>query len=384
MKNRNAITENVNVNPFLTSGYVSSEYFCDREKETEILIREVTHGNNLALISMRRMGKSGLIHHCFQQTALKKNYYTFFIDIYATKSLREFVFAMSKEIVVQLKPFGKTAIQNFRDALRSIKASLSFDINGNPSFELGIGDIKSAETTLDEIFTYLNSADKPCIVAIDEFQQITSYPEDNVEALLRTYAQRCNNAKFIFAGSQRHIMGEIFTAPSRPFFQSVSMMALGPIPTEYYVPFAVKHYKKFGKNITKETIEEIYNRFDGITWYMQKILNVMFSMTPDGGTANIDMLDIVMKQVLDTYRYTYSEILFRIPEKQKELLIAINKEGKAEKITSGDFISKYSLPSASSVQSALKGLLEKDFITYEQGYYQIYDRFFGIWLNENY
>ena len=330
------------------------------------------------------MGKSGLIHHCFQQTALKKNYYTFFIDIYATKSLREFVFAMSKEIVVQLKPFGKTAIQNFRDALRSIKASLSFDINGNPSFELGIGDIKSAETTLDEIFTYLNSADKPCIVAIDEFQQITSYPEDNVEALLRTYAQRCNNAKFIFAGSQRHIMGEIFTAPSRPFFQSVSMMALGPIPTEYYIPFAVKHYKKFGKNITKETIEEIYNRFDGITWYMQKILNVMFSMTPDGGTANIDMLDIVMKQVLDSYRYTYSEILFRIPEKQKELLIAINKEGKAEKITSGDFISKYSLPSASSVQSALKGLLEKDFITYEQGYYQIYDRFFGIWLNENY
>ena len=141
----------------------------------------------------------------------------------------------------QLNTSRKSGRQNLRNAVRSLTASISFVMNGNPSFELGIGDIKSAETTLDEIFTYLNSADKPCIVAIDEFQQITSYPEDNVEALLRTYAQRCNNAKFIFAGSQRHIMGEIFTAPSRPFFQSVSMMALGPLPTEYYVAFAVKH-----------------------------------------------------------------------------------------------------------------------------------------------
>ena len=83
-------------------------------------------------------------------------------------------------------------------------------------------------------------------------------------------------------------------------------------------------------------------------------------------------------------RYTYSEILFRLPEKQKELLIAITKEGRAKALTSGTFIKKYKLASASSVQAALKGLLEKDFVTQEMGICQIYDRFLGIWLKENY
>lgn len=83
-------------------------------------------------------------------------------------------------------------------------------------------------------------------------------------------------------------------------------------------------------------------------------------------------------------RITYSEILFRLPEKQKELLIAITKEGRAKALTSGTFIKKYKLASASSVQAALKGLLEKDFVTQEMGICQIYDRFLGIWLKENY
>ena len=86
--------------------------------------------------------------------------------------------------------------------------------------------------------------------------------------------------------------------------------------------------------------------------------------------------------MLESYHYTYSELLFQIPEKQKEILVAICKEGKAQNVTSAAFIKKYRLPSASSVQAALKGLLEKDFITKEQGTYQVYDRFFSLWLRE--
>ena len=91
-----------------------------------------------------------------------------------------------------------------------------------------------------------------------------------------------------------------------------------------------------------------------------------------------------MGNILYSYKYTYQEILFRLPERQKELLIAISKEGAARAVTSGEFVQKYSLPSPSSVQAALKGLLEKDFVTHEQGVYRIYDKFFGIWLNKNY
>ena len=76
-------------NPFITSGSVSQEYFCGRKTESQNLIREITNGNNLALISTRRMEKTGLIQHCFQSERIRKNYYIFVVDIYATKSLRD-------------------------------------------------------------------------------------------------------------------------------------------------------------------------------------------------------------------------------------------------------------------------------------------------------
>lgn len=371
-------------NPFITSGYVSADYFCDRRQESERLVREVINGNNLALVSTRRMGKTGLIRHCFQFPEIKQNYYTFFIDIYDSRSLRDLVFALSKEILEGLKPIGKKALQSFWESMKSLQASISFDVNGMPSLNLGLGDIQNPSNTLDEIFRYLEKANKPCLVAIDEFQQITGYAEGNVEATLRTYVQHCNNARFIFAGSQRHVMGNMFLTASRPFYQSVSMMHLESIPLEEYVAFARRHFEQAGKSMEKGVVEEIYQRFEGVTWYIQKVLNALFDMTAERGVCDVKMVPEAIRQIIDSFRYTYSEILFRLPEKQKELLIAITKEGKAKAITSGAFIKKYKLASASSVQSALKGLLEKEFVTQEMGVYQIYDRFLGIWLQENY
>lgn len=371
-------------NPFITSGYVSADYFCDRRQESERLVREVMNGNNLALVSTRRMGKTGLIRHCFQFPEIKQNYYTFFIDIYDSRSLRDLVFALSKEILEGLKPVGKKALQSFWESMKSLQASISFDVNGMPSLNLGLGDIQNPSNTLDEIFRYLEKANKPCLVAIDEFQQITGYAEGNVEATLRTYVQHCNNARFIFAGSQRHVMGNMFLTASRPFYQSVSMMHLESIPLEEYVVFARRHFEQAGKGIEEGVVEKIYQRFEGVTWYIQKVLNALFDMTAERGICDVKMVPEAIRQIIDSFRYTYSEILFRLPEKQKELLIAITKEGKANAITSGAFIKKYKLASASSVQSALKGLLEKEFVTQEMGVYQIYDRFLGIWLQENY
>lgn len=371
-------------NPFITSGYVSADYFCDRWRESEQLVREVMNGNNLALVSTRRMGKTGLIRHCFQFPEIQQKYYTFFIDIYDSRSLRDLVFALSKEILEVLKPAGKKALRSFWECVKSLQTSISFDLNGMPSLNLGLGDIQAPADTLDEIFRYLGQADKPCLVAIDEFQQITGYTEKNVEATLRTYVQHCNNARFIFAGSQRHIMGNMFLTASRPFYQSVSMMHLESIPLEEYINFARMHFERGGRSIEEEAVTMIYEQFEGITWYMQKVLNLLYDMTPKQGICKVEMVAEAIRQNIDSFRYTYSEIMFRLPEKQKELLIAITKEGKAKAVTSGAFIKKYRLASASSVQAALKGLLEKDFVTQEMGVYQIYDRFLGIWLKENY
>lgn len=368
------------INPFIISGYEGPEYFCDRVKESERLRSEIENGNNVALIATRRMGKSGLIKHCFQNDEVQEDYYTFFIDIYDTKNLGDLVLKLGKEILESLKPYGLKALKTFWDCVHSLQAGISFSPTGEASFSVQVGDIKQGANTLDEIFHYLSIADKPCIVAIDEFQQIMSYPETNVEATLRTYVQNCRNARFIFSGSQRHTMGQMFTSAARPFFQSVSIMHLDSIAPSIYDSFAKTHFRNAGKVLDDGVTDAVYSFSQGVTWYTQKLFNTMFASTISGEVCCIDHVREAIDYILATSEYSFQETLFRLPEKQKHVLVALAKEGPAKQITSGAFIHKYRLPSSSSVQAAVKGLLEKDFITCEQGVYKVYDLFLAEWI----
>ena len=372
-------------NPFVISGYVSPAYFCDREEETRNLTRYVTNGRNVAIISTRRMGKTGLIRHCFQSKEIKDRYHTFFIDIYSTGSLREFVFALGKEIFEELKPKGSKFLDQFFSVITSLRAGFRLNRDtGEPSFEIGLGDIAEAKSTLDEIFRYLEQANKPCIIAIDEFQQIAHYAEPNVEAVLRSLIQQCKNSWFIFAGSQHHTMTNLFQSPARPFYQSVGMMHLGCISLDKYREFVIMHFTANNRQVNPDIIDKVYEMFDGHTWYLQIIFNELFSLTPAGEKCSLPMLDDALTNLISAQEFTYQEILSRLPEKQKEILIAISKEGKAAAVTSADFIRKHKLHTASSVQSALKYLLEKDLVTQEKNEHQVYDRFFGIWIKQNF
>lgn len=366
-------------NPFITNGYVSPHYFCDRVDETEQLTRLVTNGNNVALISPRRLGKTGLINHCFEQETVKNNYYTFIVDIYATKNLQEFVYELGKTVLGVLKSKGRKAWEMFMNTIGSLRSYISFDINGNPEWGLGVGDIKVPEFTLDEIFNYLEQADKPCIVAIDEFQVISEYPDNKVEAILRTRIQKCRNTWFIYSGSQRHMMSEIFVSPSRPFYQSTSLMSIEPIDCEKYVEFAQNLFGEYHKEINREAVVAVYQRYEGITWYVQSVLNALFTLTESSTPCTEAMIQPAIQQIITQQSFAYKALLFQLPPKQKEVLMAICKEGKAINLTSRQFLQRYHL-TASMVQGAVKGLLEKDFITHDMGTYTLYDQFFAQWL----
>lgn len=371
-------------NPFVISGYEGTHYFCDRESETEQLRHEIANGNNVALIAARRMGKSGLIEHYFNQPEIQARYYTFFIDIYDTKSLRELVRKLSREILMRLKPFGARAMERFWQTMRSLQSGMGFSPMGEPTFNVQIGDIKEAEATLEEIFRYLELADKPCIVAIDEFQQIDKYPEDNLEATLRTYVQHCHNAQFIFAGSQRHTMSTMFTSASRPFYQSVSLMHLEAIDVTKYDRFAKALFAEGHKVLADGVTEAVYELSRGVTWYTQKLFNVLYGFTKEGETCEVAQVQEALDYIIKTQAYGYEETLFRLPEKQTMTLVALAKNGPTKSITSAAFVEKYSLQSSSTVQSAMRGLLEKDFVTMEKGVYSVYDIFMDYWLQRVY
>lgn len=367
-------------NPFVTNGYAGAEYFCDRVQETTSLRELLLNENNVALISPRRLGKTDLIWHVFDDDEIRSNYYCFVVDIYATKNLSDFVSMLGKSVMDELRPKGKRAWEKFISVVSSLRSEISFDMNGVPTWSVGLGAISNPSVTLDEIFTYLNQADKPCLVAIDEFQQITRYNDDTVEATIRTYVQRCTNAHFIFSGSQRHIMNEMFTSPSRPFYQAVSIMNLQPLDLEVYTNFCIGKFEQAGKHLDPDVVSTLYQRFNAVTSYMHRILNVLYSKTSEGETCTVPMVDDAIGFILSMSSDTYESLYYQMPEKQRMLFLAIAKEGRATMVTSGRFINKHRLNSASSVSSALKGLLEKDFITMDKNAYSVYDQFFSLWL----
>lgn len=383
--NYNAMKDNKIPNPFVVGKYVSEEYFCDRADETAFLAKQVDNGRNTAIIAPRRLGKTGLIQHFFAQPNIAKRYHTVFIDIYSTNSLSEFVYLFGKAIYNELKPLHTKWAERFFTTIKSMRPGFKLDsVTGEPVFDIGLGSIEQPQTTIDEIFAYLESTTKPCIVAIDEFQQITNYDEKNVEALLRTKIQQCKQTLFIFSGSRRHLMSQMFNSPSKPFYQSVITTDLKPLGKDVYIDFARKLFADYGKAISEELLAQVYDDYEGVTWYMQMLMNELFALTEKGSRCDLDCYPMAKKNVIQTQESSYKDTLANVSAKQKPVLLAIAKEGEATNVTSANFLRNNGLASSSSVQSALKGLLEKDIVTRSENRYRVYDYFFAEWLKWNY
>lgn len=370
-------------NPFIITGHIKPEYFCDREKEAERIITKIANGENIVLMAARRMGKSKLIDFCMESPAISENFITISIDILRTSSINEFAFELGKAVFEQAAHRSTKTFKMVINTLKSINGCFGYDpISNTPTFNLSLGDISNPLYTLDEIFACLEQADKKCIVAIDEFQQIGYYPEKNMEAILRTYIQKCSNANFIFSGSERHLITKMFSEKAHPFYNSADMMNLDVIPLDKYIDFATRLFKKFDKYISKEAIELAYQTFGGNTYYIQKVMHEAFNLTDQNDKAGTNLVSsIVHSMVLDN-DHKFSEQLSRLTLPQKELLYAIAKEGMAKQITSMAFVKKHNLRSASSIQSAIKKLLEYHLVSTSQATYYIDDQLMRLWLKE--
>ncbi|MBR5640348.1 MAG: ATP-binding protein [Muribaculaceae bacterium] len=374
---------NKTINPFIVSGKILSEYFCDREKESGELEKALTNELNVVLTSSRRMGKTSLVDYVFDKPTIKNNYITITVDILHTTTFREFILAFGNAVFDSVATRSKKLRKQFVTLLKSLSASFGYDpLQNTPTFDVKLGDILRPEYTLAEIFEYLENVDKRCLVVIDEFQQITRYPEKNVEALLRTHIQKLSNANFVFSGSRRRIMEEMFFSYKRPFYQSAKALQLEPIEREIYLDFAVDHFKKAGKDIDPDAFYHVYDTFWGVTFYVQRIMKDAFAETPVGACCDIDTIKELIDDFIDENDTHLREQLSFITEPQKELLYAIHEEGQVQSITSAAFNKKHRLRSPSSTQTASIKLLEYDLITRKEKIYSITDPLLSLWLSK--
>ena len=366
------------LNPFVLTGYVSPEYFCDRQKETDKIISALLNGRNITLTSPRRMGKTGLIHHVFRNMQEDNDVKCFYVDLYQTDSLELLVKKLADTILGTLDSTEDTIIKNVISFFKMLRPVVTVDpMTGEPGFKVDV-EPGQGEYSLSEIFAYMEQSDYRCFVAFDEFQTIAGYADKNVEALLRSYIQRLTNVNFIFSGSQRHVLENMFASASRPFYQSTQMMPLGTIDKSAYYAFSSDKMRNNGQSIDEETFDYLYTKLSSHTWYVHTLLNRLY----ETGIETIDKatVDDILADILLENEGTFQTFLRLVTPIQAKVLHAVATEGTIKEIQGKAFLTKYQLGAASTVKTAVKSLVGKELLLDNNGEYQIYDRFFGLWL----
>lgn len=374
-------------NPFIIKGYAGKAYFCDREEETQKLVTRALGASDSAIISPRRLGKSGLVMHVLETIeAEHPEIKTLYTDIYATSSLDDLVENLSSAILATFPAktrFGK----RFMDFMKSIRPYLTFDpLSGIPQFHLDFATPVQKEATLKSIFDLLDDAGTPLVFAIDEFQQITEYPEKNVEALLRTYTQNLHNIRFLFSGSKRRLMTAMFNDATRPFYASVESLSLGKLNRKVYSEFILSMFRKGDRTMEMDALDFVLDWTRIHTYYTQRVCHNLF----DTGEKHLtlDIARKVCQDILDGESFNYLQLREILPIQQWRFLIGLAKEEKVTQITANSFISKYKIGSAATSRRAAESLEEKELILKTPSLggtvYEVYDVFFSRWLQLTY
>ncbi len=362
-------------NPFVVKGYRSPEYFCDRERETKALVSALENDRNVTLLAPRRYGKTGLILNAFHR--FPEDWTAVYADVYSTANLREFTQTLANAVVGSLDTAAEKALAAVGRFFQSVRPTLTQDGTGGVTVSFSV-DSRNTEATLKGVFDYIASKDRRIVVAIDEFQQILTYPEKGTEALLRSHVQFLENATFIFAGSRHHLLGEMFTSPRHPFYQSTDILSLDVIPCDRYSAFAGAFFRKGNRPFSADAFAALWRRFDGVTWYLQNALNRIWG---EGGGLNSDAdVAAAVDRLVEERALTFHDLLAAQSGVGRALLVAIAREGVVPEITSSAFLRKHGLSAPSSVRTALPVLMERDLVYRSEAGYIVYDYLFADYL----
>lgn len=362
-------------NPFLTAGYAGPDYFCDRVDETRKLVTAIKNDRNVTLIAPRRYGKTGLISNVFEK--LPEGYTGIYLDIYSTKNLAGFARALAGSVFGALDGHMEKAMSVLARFFRSCRPTATPQSDGTVKFSFDI-TADNAETSLKEVFDYLKARKRRVVIAIDEFQQVREFPEEGVEALVRSCIQFVPWVRFIFAGSRRHLMSEMFVLPQGAFYQSTQIMNLGVISIDSYRSFAKGFFKAEGWDFDDGVFTRLYKRFDGVTWYLQAVLNKVWetrmSLLSDA------QVDKAVVELCEERALVYHDLLAAQNLASQDVIAAIARSGTVPEPTSADFLSANGLKGASTVRAALKDLASKDLVYKANDGWIVYDRLFAEYL----
>ena len=375
-------------NPFVYGKVVRGKYFADREAEIAELKNDIASSQNVIVFSPRRYGKTSLILEVLDRVKVD-GLLTCYIDLFKVTSQETFIAAYAREVARLQGGRIQTMLKKIRDLLPRLvpkvvmkgeKVDLEVEFEFDPRADKG----PLFDDLFEAVATMSLQTGKKAVVVFDEFQEITGWDvKGQIERQMRTHFQMHESVSYIFMGSKRHLMQELFRNKNRPFYRFGRHFPLGKIPKDEFAVFIQRHFEEMGYQTDLDAIREILHVADDHPYYTQLLCHILWDRKRQEKVIAKEDIYLAVQEVFMREAHAFHDIWDMLPLKSRQLLVALAKEDSPQvRPFSSGFLQKHNLGSASSVQRAITRLLEEEVLEKTNGGYQFTDVFFKRWLRQ--
>ena len=371
--------------PFIFGRIATDENFTDREKETEHLVNNFESLINTVIISPRRWGKSSLVHKAADiAMQADKNLKVCTIDLFNVKTEEQFYTALARNLIQETASRWEEAVENAKKFFSRLVPKIS--VGAGPGSEISIDfDWEEMKSNPDEILDLperiAEAKGVKIVVCIDEFQNIAEF-EDPLffQRRLRAHWQRHRKVSYCLYGSKRHMMMDVFTDSSMPFYKFGDIFFLNKIDTEHFIPVIIERFSSTGKSITEDACRKIIALADNHPYYVQQLSQLSWLRT--SGQCDVETVVKAHLSLVEQLSLLFSNLMETLTFQQTCYLHALIAGEKA--ITSAETMYRYHISSATSASRSLKTLIKKDILDSKSGEISFQDPIFEYWLRYNY
>ena len=375
-------------NPFVYGKVVRGKYFADREAEIAELINDIASGQNVIVFSPRRYGKTSLILEVLDRVKAE-GLLTFYLDLFKVTSQETFIAAYAKEVARLHGGRIQNMLKKIRDLLprlvpKVVMRGEKVDVEVEFEFDPSADKASLLDDLFEAVATVSLGQGKKAVAVFDEFQEITSWDaKGQIERQMRTHFQMHENVSYIFMGSKRHLMQELFRNKNRPFYRFGKHFPLEKIPEDEFAKFIQTRFEETGFQTGPDVIREILQAADDHPYYTQLLCHILWDRNQQEKIITKESITAALQEVFMREAHAFQGLWDMLTLKARQLLVALAKEeGTQVQLFSSDFLRKHNLGSASSVQRAITRLLEEEVLEKTDGGYQFTDVFFKRWLRE--
>ena len=371
--------------PFVFGKIASDKNFTDRKKEIERLVSNFTSSVNTVLISPRRWGKSSLVGKA-AETALKKNKNLrfCFIDLNNVRTEEQFYQHLATQVLKASARKIQIVFENARKFLGRFIPTITLSPGPDTEFRLGL-DWKEVKKQPDDI---LNLAERigagnnlEFVICIDEFQNISEFENPvEIQKKMRSHWQKHKNVSYCLYGSKRHMMIDVFTSPSMPFYKFGDVLFLEKISMDDWILFIKKRFHETGKKIGQNEAGLIPELADCHPYYVQQLAQQSWLRTKTA--CNTEIINEAFQDLVLQMSMLFQNLTDGLSNTQVNFLKALING--VEQLSSQETIRDYQLGTSANVVKIKRMLINKEIIDLSGDKIFFLDPLYKFWLKRHF